>query len=581
MRRALPWLLVLTLVGGSLAAVIVLSPWAAQETPALPAASRVSVEIETRDEAGGLLAATAGLPETVDIVLAIDRAAELRRTSLGQGLVDLIDADGSLEDIERAWTALAGRLGYAGDEALDRLVGQRVVFASRALPGGSGQREWAVLSDVSRETESRLKQRLSVAPRTIDAGHQILSIEDGAYELTSNRRGGRVTLIMGPGGRSGLFDEIVAALGARSVRAAPLGTTDAFARAAEAGAPGGGPEVVVLMDLGPAGTQEDTGRWQDFLVMAGRRAGEEGSQDAARSWSTRVLVRDRARAPELLRIAPTSDAAFAALAEGALLAVVQSAPLSEALGPGSPVGTVLGQVPIPERARELTTGRQALSVRLVPALDGGERVACTIALETSSTGELAGVLDASMARAMQTVEQRLGVTAPPPRDFGGFLPRAARVMPVRVPEDSPLRTVTRRPLSVAWAYPGVDPGETPRGASGTWGWWAMSLVQGAEGEIPGAADVIAREGAALLSEGTGQAGGTVSRWIMLARVCPAGLEAHLTSVIPDFRSIRTTMRRFETVEARLRVTDEGDVQGDVSLRLSGPGSAAGGGKAGR
>src|SRR5438477_394605 len=82
------------------------------------------------------------------------------------------------------------------------LLGERVVVATR---GGARGRTWAILSEVAPETERRLFDRLQAAPRAIDAGHQILSIEKGAYELTSHAGTTRTslrTIVLGPAGRS-------------------------------------------------------------------------------------------------------------------------------------------------------------------------------------------------------------------------------------------------------------------------------------------------------------------------------------------------------------------------------------------
>ncbi len=536
--------------------------------PAAPAAARPQI-------AGAVLAA-GRLPDSVDLVLVVDKAAEIRLTPLGQGLAALLSADGSLKDIQEAWAALARQLGYTDREALDNLVGRRLVFASRTLPTIPPQQRWAIMSDVSRETERRIRDRLEAAPRSLDAGHQILSIERGRFELTSHcprtnsaplaapLAADSVTLVLGPAGQSEMFDELVAVLARGTAR--PLSATDALARAAQAGPA----EVLFLARVNsgsaPAANALEQGPWADFAMLAGRRLGV--GDDSDRTWTTRVLVRDSRRRQELDAVAPTSDAPFVALSGGSLLTVLQAAPLSAALGTGPAMGSILSGLPLPERARRLASGRQALCIRQVG--DSG-RLACTLAVETSSVGEVAGPIDAAMSRGIQSVEQGLGVTAPPPRDFAGIAPGAARVVDIRVPDSSPLKAFLSEPVSIAWCFPSVDAGDTPASAAGSWGWWAMTLVESGDADRPTPAQVLLGETRALLAEGTrAETGrsGRVSRWVLLASMRPASIEALLPPAVPDFRSVRSTLRRFEAIDARLNITDEGDVQGDVTLRLA-------------
>lgn len=564
------------LVGGATLAIIVAGAVAlrlaqAPPAPEVPAAERAVVPPAAGPRISGAVLAAGRLPDSVDMVLVVDKAAELRLTPLGSGLAAALGAQGSLDEVQEAWAALAKQLGYTEREALDNLLGRRLVIASRAVTGDPTQQRWAVMSDVSRETERRIKDRLEAAPRSIDAGHQILSIERGRFELTSHRARpddpaasrDSVTLVMGPAGESEMFDELVGVLAGGTSR--PLAATDALARAAQAG-----PAEVLFLARLNARSAPDRGPWSDFVVLAGRRAGL--GDEADRTWTTRVLVRDSQRRLALDAVPPTSDAPFVALSGGSLLTVLQAAPLSAVFGEGSAMGSMFAALPLPARAQPLASGRQALSVRRV-----GERgrLACTIAVETSSVGELAGPMDASMSRGIQSVEQSLGVAAPAPRDFAGILPRAARVVDITVPEFSPLRTITTEPVSVAWSYPSVDAGDTPAAAAGSWGWWAVTLVQSRAGDRPTPAQVLASESAALLTEGTRvETGldGRVSRWVLLATMRPSALEALLPAAVPDFRSLRSTFRRFEAFDARLSITDEGDVQGDVTFRLL-PGDA--------
>ena len=58
------------------------------------------------------------------------------------------------------------------------------------------------------------------------------------------------------------------------------------------------------------------------------------------------------------------------------------------------------------------------------------------------------------------------------------------------------------------------------------------------------------------------------RWVWLASARPGALEALLPSAFPDYNGIRSGLRRFEWVDLKLRITDQGDIQGDLVLRLN-------------
>lgn len=535
-----------------------------------------------------------GLPEDLDLALVVDNAAQLRSTPVGAAALRFLGDSGSLKDIQDAWTALAGQLGWSEREAFDRLLGRRVVLASRAIDQGR-ERRWAILSDVSIETEQRLKERLQVAPRAIDQGHQILSVEGGRFELTSHRgaaralRGGpaggeAVTLVLAPAGRSELFDQIVSGLaggGGGVGGARTLAKSAVLQEVAKAGPA----EFLLLARLdtiiSPAGAADP---WKDFVVVAGRRAelvGEERGEPGS-TWQSRVLVRDTTRQAELKEIQPTTDAAFRALEPDSLLAIVQAAPLTEVLGPGQPFANVLDMLPLPEQARANTVGSQALTIRAVEPRD---RISCTVAMQTNDPGELARTMDGAISRGIQALEQRLGTQAPPPRDYGGLAPQAPRTVPLRMPDDSLLRSVFTEPLVVSWCYPqspcalgGVNaatdapkpgeaaahPGMIQGAAGGNPGWWAMTVSQSRDGDAPSPSSLLARDAAALLKDG----GGEVARWVCIASARPSRLEHMLPASLPDFRGVRSGMRRFDKVGLRLRITDAGDIQGDLSIRLA-------------
>ena len=540
----------------------------------------------------GAVEAAAELPDDLDLVLVIDHASALRETPIGQSVRTFLMEAGGLDDMTKAWKGLAQEIGWSEDVAFDRLLGRRVVLASRTTgEGESASRVWAVLSDVSVETEQRLKEKLKAAPRAIDAGHQILSVENGMYELASHRRvknasdGGStgktpetVTLVLGPTGRGELFDQVVRVLAHGAER--PLGRLDVVAKARAAGPS----ELLVLAQTRLGSSPEDpdaadgTPRWRDFVMLSGRRAeiasepgepaGVAGEGRCGSTWRTRVLVRNTSRRVDMERIPITGDGSFREMERGALLAVMQSVPLDDVLGKGSPIATVLGALPLPDGARCLVHGRQAVRLRTLPPRD---RLLCTVAMETTDAPALARAMDGAVARGIQTVEQRLGALAPPPRNYEGITPTAVRVENVMVPDNALITPLMPEPLAVAWCTPrdgnglGVGGVWAGDGVGGRPGWWALSVGQAREGDDPTPA--AAHEQDTKLISGSTQEG-VQARWVCLASARPASIEAMLPALLPDIRNVRSIMRRFDRVQVRLSVTEAGDIQGDITAALS-------------
>ncbi len=585
-------------------------------------------------------AAIADIPDDVDLVVVVENGADLRVSPIGDAAARFLADSGIIVDLTKAWKALGDQMGWSTQETFDRLLGRRVVLLSKSL-GQGGDRRWAILSDVSAETERVLKEKLEAAPRAISQGHKILTVENGAYELTSHHHttartttagtkavrasrpiadNARVTLVLGPTGRGELFDEMLTRLsraadptspaGNKTQVAAkngPMGTIsshEVFTLACQAGPT----EVLVLAALDDvAGTLGATGatakqavsadRWKDFVLLAGHREqnvpAEVGEKPACAQWRSRVVVRQTARREQLLKIESTSDASFRTLASGALLATVQNAPLADVLGAWAPLTSILSMLPIPESAKKQMSSQQAICVRTVGA---DKRISCTFARQTGCTEQLSRTMDGDTAATLARLEKQFGVDAPPPQDYSGLAPNAVRTTPLACSADGALSIFTSRPLTVSWAYPsqiavngsgnlndpavkagvacvGVDAGNKRPG------WWVLNISQEAAPacDVPGLSpgELLRSDANALLTSAlpAGPEHGDaqlkqVGRWVWLLSAQPAAIESMLPVSIPDLNGFRSGLRRFETVDLALQITEQGDVQGDVGLRLA-------------
>lgn len=588
-------------------------------------------------------AAIADIPDDVDLVIVVENGADLRVSPIGDAVTRFLADSGIIVDLTKAWKALGDQMGWSTQETFDRLLGRRVVLLSKSL-GQGGDRRWAILSDVNAETEQVLKEKLEAAPRAISQGHKILTVENGAYELTSHHRtparatpagtkavrasrpvadNARVTLVLGPAGRGELFDEMLARLSRAAdpsnpasnkaqvaVNNGPMGTMsshEVFTLACQAGPT----EVLVLAALDDAaatpGAQArvPVDRWKDFVLLAGHREQdapvEAGEKRVSATWRSRIVVRQTARREELLKIESTSDAPFRVLASGAMLATVQNAPLPDVLGSWAPLTSILSILPIPESAKKQMSSGQALCVRSVGS---DNRVSCTFARQTGCTEQLSRTLDADTAATLSRLEKQFGVDAPPPQDYSGLAPNAVRTTPLACSTDGALSIFTSRPLTVSWAYPSQvavnGPGNLndpavkcgdpcAGGCSGGRrpGWWVLNVSQTAPAVcgVPGQAapaeapatpgELLRSDANALLTSALPAASEygaaqpkQVGRWVWLLSAQPATIEKLLPVSIPDLNGFRSGLRQFETVDLALQITEQGDVQGDVGLRLA-------------
>jgi len=201
--------------------------------------------------------AAALAPADVDLLICVQDAGEIRRSEIGGAAGAMAALALGEGETARAWSALAAQLGWSREEAFDRLLGSRVALVVRGLPTEQNPEfgSWALLSEVSLDTEKRLRERLRVAPRAIVAGHTVLSVEGGAYELTAERRAKHATLILAPLARNALFDELIPLLDKGP--ATPLSATPEFA---ELRALGGGQFLFF------AQSPDRDGAWGGFIA---------------------------------------------------------------------------------------------------------------------------------------------------------------------------------------------------------------------------------------------------------------------------------------------------------------------------
>jgi hypothetical protein len=306
------------------------------------------------------------VPADVDVLIAVEGGAEMRRTPVGGVVFELAALAGFVGSVGPAWGELADALGATGEAAFDDLLGGRVVYLKRNPDDAPSS--WALMSRVSPRTAERLRDRLRAAPRDILGGRPVLTIDGGRLSLLLGpEEDGRRVLLIGPGTARSLFDELGRTLDRGPERA--LADTERFARVARLGRRGdafllaraaaeGGPVwVAALADVKPE--RIDT----SFLVSLPSLVDRA---DSVRTWSRET---------------------FDELADDAFVLVLD---LND-VGDGSSAMPGLGlPFTLPDEVCSLMSDRLALLVR--PGADAPIELA--LAVETLDINDMAGPADA-------------------------------------------------------------------------------------------------------------------------------------------------------------------------------------------
>ncbi len=426
-------------------------------------------------------AAAVALPAQAEIALVLDGASRVRTSPAGATLSSALADAGLLAESNRAWDDLARVLGLRREEALDALLGRRVVLVMTGLTADSPT-GWASAAQVSPEIERRLRAGLGAAPRQVVAGQPILSVEQGRYELASavfrdagaspllrdDGRAGPVALVLlAPAGNSALFDAMLPLVQGKAVET-PFGTS-----------------------LNPAASLRES----DGLLIARLSAAESAKDRYAavalhahpNAWSANTIAwpaRLWLSGVETERVSPWSRRAFDTVSKDSLASVVG---IFGAAGPPAELIALAGtaaHLAWPDGLDALPAGRAMLTVH-GPEPDSRDPfgLSVSIAIQVRDVEASAKTCDRAVARSL-AVAGRDGAAA----DLGGFMPGAVRTAEVSI---APGRTTT-----IAWAF---ERDTEPRSAdSPKSGWWVMAL--GPTSHAPSCATSLVRNTAASLTE---------------------------------------------------------------------------------
>jgi hypothetical protein len=516
-------------------------------------------------------------PASADVVVVIENAAKLRATPVGLVLRDLVSRAGLLAETRTSWEALAKTLGWTRDETFDRLIGSRVMVVVSGVTGddpAAPPAQWAVLSRVDKTTEARLVERLKAAPRGVAAGHQLLTVEHGSYELAIEqaRPGAKEAspvMVLGPRDRHELFDRVLRALDdAPAPGELALSSTGASASLDDIG----GGDAIVLVRMDPsaqANAKAAADAWSAHAALA-LRADDAGL-------GVRCVVCDPSAGHLLDAGGPGGvggaggpaidlDANFT----GALVVVVEHPSMKDSLKPGAPLATALAAVRMPEPLQRALAGGQMVLVRSCAEPPG---IAAGVGVRLADPTAAVIDADAFMAGLVNLIEgPRRPDGGAQAVNFAGVAPRAMRT--VRIDAWSGLPGINWPPVWMCWSLAPGEAIDQPEAAAAGPGWWVVGAAGGQPGEV-GAGPDLASELVAQLRAGApaNEAGRVLSQGV----VRPAALARAVWPGVPDIVDWREALGRVDLVRWRFDAADGMRISGTVRVDVSPAGAAAPGG----
>lgn len=469
----------------------------------------------------GVLAPAAHVPSDVDVLVVLDDAADIRESDAGAALLGIARSLMAEGAATKRWAMFAAQLDWTSEEAFDALLGRRVVLVGRRP--WSEDASWALLCDVTRQTEKRLRKRLNVAPRALLNRRTIYAVENGRFECMFERPGGGrplTTVLVGRPDSGGLFEELMPLL--RDPPRQSLLTTAALKRATQMQGDAG--LVYVRM---PAA--------KDASLVA--RLSREGGDRLSAS----VLMEGVGAAPDQVE---WSTDVFERLSRGMLLCVIDRR------------ATV-------DEAGDLDQATASLLARLLPWMAPSEELDQTLGglhAFVAGAGEAGGL---RLGAAVQSADIR-AMPAPGDRmmrdllidlstgldagvwsfDYEGRWPQAVRSAPI-LQQGAPL--IAGPGLEIVWRYAEATDGDD--------GWLVLATDRTTLGEMSDA--LIAPEEPVA---------GDVGRWASVGTSRPAAIRAAMkkANALPPPLSFLGYLDR---VDWRLRCLDSSVSKGKVTVRF--------------
>lgn len=394
------------------------------------------------------------LPQDAELIVVADDLAKNLRTPAGGALAQALGESGFFRPTFQRWSELAQQLDMDPVEAIDELLGQRVVLVARdvtfsTIAGDPRQGAWAVMTWIPPETERRVRKGLKLAPRQKIDAQPVLAAEQGEFSLimlqTQDAAGQRQTvLLLAPAADDSLIKPMIGAL-------------------REARAQSDLPLIPGRRDGRPHNPDADL---HLRLALDADGALELAARPTDRGWTADLLIEKPGDARRELGERHVSEATFNSLTPRSMVLLSESVP-DRAQGAGDP-GLMLNSLftEVPERFQRILGGRTLFMIERQDESHRGLRL--VLASEASYPGDPVAEGD----RAITSLLSPGAGSAPPEGAIEGQYPRAVRTDTIPAQSTS----IFGERIHAAWAY-------SPERRVGR-RWWALSL-SGQQRPTPG------------------------------------------------------------------------------------------------
>lgn len=519
-------------------------------------------------------AAAAMAPASADIVLVIDRAADIAVAPRGRAALRVLQEIGLFADSAIAWNELAAALGMTPDAALRAIAGERVMLIIRT-ESVERPAAWALITHVAPRTERLVRERLKPVPKHIAAGQPVLMLENGRFLLATRADraqrahaggggslGGEAALLIASAHASDLFDACLPLLAGKPA-ADPI-SADPLASLACA------PDAPVLPGNTPDGfilyrprTSAEPDAPRTLLTISCSR-----SPDFDVGWSATIACAPNfLGAPDAVARRGTSEALFRAVSDNAILAF--AAPVSSTRDAGSGFARILFR--FMSDVAPLFEGPGLVALRERPAVaDAAPALELLVGTALTADADVKSRFDDGMSALINrlTREDAALIEA---HDFDGRFPAAVREADLS-PRSLSLLGPMIGPAPVArWCFADPDRDQDPN-------WWLAQITTRAPGSDGSALRAVAATltpdpelggGVSGVTGGGGSGGvGTPTvAYTTIGLIRPDAMHRLFPPVIRTITPLLAPLRWAQSIEWRATLHADGLVRGTASIRF--------------
>lgn len=492
------------------------------------------------------LQAASRAPDVADLVIVIDRAADVAASSQCRATIRVLQEFGLFAGTAIAWNELASSMGLTATDAIRAVAGERAMLVVR-FESVERPSRWALITHVDPRTERLVRERLKPVPKRIVDGQPVLMLENGRFLMatrsTKEGRDGRgsAALLVAPSDASDLFDQCLPLLAGRGAHA-PIERDPLASRACDL-APGElSPDVFAVYR---PRTSDEPDAPRTLMTIACVR--DEGSNDA---WSARIACSpDFVGEPDRKNAPGISDRLFKAAAERAILAF--AAPVSSRRDQGSGFSRLLFRFMSDVGPLFDGVGMVSLRERVAGDKEAGLEVIVGTALVEDA--DVAPRFDAGMATLLNRLSRADSGLADA-HDFEGRFPAAVREAEIPSRALSLAAPLIGASPAARWCFAGASNAGPPA-------WWIAQIASATEGSDGSTLRAVA---AALTPDPEAEAPNVFAT---IGMVRPDALHAALPPTLRSIAPALAPLRWVSRLEWEASAHPDGLLRGRAALRF--------------